>query len=76
MPTRRTQRLMTVYLVVLSQIAVLILFFGQKQSGLSALWGVLLANGIVVVIKVFSVKLFNSAVIPKALLCQERGLGI
>ena len=72
MPTRRTQRLMTVYLVVLSQFAVLILFFGQEQTGLSALWGVLLANGIVVVIKVFSVKLFNSAVIPKALLCQER----
>ena len=72
MPTRRTQRLMTVYLVVLSQFAVLILFFGQEQTGLSALWGVLLANGIVVVIKVISVKLFNSAVIPRALLFQER----
>ena len=72
MPTRRTQRLMTVYLVVLSQFAVLILFFGQEQTGLTALWGILLANGIVVVIKVISVKLFNSAVIPKVLLFQER----
>ena len=72
MPTRRTQRLMTVYLVVLSQFAVLILFFGQEQTGLTALWGILLANGIVVVIKVVSVKLFNSAVIPKVLLCQDR----
>ena len=72
MPTRRTQRLMTVYLVVLSQFAVLILFFGQEQTGLTALWGILLANGIVVVIKVVSVKLFNSAVIPKVLLRQDR----
>ena len=70
MPTRRTQRLMIVYLVVLSQFAVLVLFFGQEQTGLSILWGILLANGIVVVVKIFSTKCFNSAAFTKAVLFQ------
>ena len=70
MPTRRSQRLMIVYLVVLSQFAVLVLFFGQEQTGLSALWGVLLANGIVVVVKIVATKAFGTASLSKAVLFQ------
>ena len=70
MPTRRSQRLMIVYLVVLSQFAVLVLFFGQEQTGLSALWGILLANGIVVVVKIVATKAFGTAILSKAVLFQ------
>ena len=70
MPTRRSQRLMIVYLVVLSQFSVLVLFFGQEQTGLSALWGILLANGIVVVVKIVATKAFGTAILSKAVLFQ------
>jgi hypothetical protein len=72
MPTRRTQRLMTVYIIILGEFAILILFYGQQQGGMALLWALLIDSAAVVILKTVSVQLFLKATIPKTELYQDR----
>jgi len=71
MPVRRSQRLMTVYIVVLAQFAVLIMFHGGQKNELTAFIAQAICGGILIFFKLVSTKSFNSAMIPRKLLAVE-----
>ena len=80
-PSRRTQRLMTCYLVVLGKFAVLTLFYGQQHhsrfifygsASTTIFWGLLVDLLIVAILKVVSVRLFRSAAFKEADVYQDR----
>ena len=43
---------MTVYLVVLGEFAVLILFYGQQSQGMAMIWALLIDAAVVILLKV------------------------
>jgi hypothetical protein len=65
-PTTRTQRLMTVYQVVLTELIVLMMFYGTSNTNpLVSLWAQIIQGGTTVIVKVISVTLCNWALLPR-----------
>ena len=64
---------MTVYVVVLAELAMLILFYGQtQQSTLTKLWAQLVDVLVVVLVKKVSVSSFQGALLNKNVMFRER----
>ena len=72
MPTTHTQRLVTVYQVVLTELAILILFYNTTQENpFAQLWAQIIDSAIVVFIKVTSVGLCHWALLRRKELVRE-----
>ena len=63
LPAARTQRLMTVYNIILAQLAILILFYGTSQSGAAVYVAQIIDIGVVIFIKTVSVKTFMTSLL-------------
>ena len=66
MPAGRSQRLLSVYNIVLAQLAILILFYGTSQNPMAAIWAQLIDICTVILIKTVSVQAFMQAMTKKA----------
>ena len=66
LPAARAQRLLSVYNIVLAQLAILILFYGTSQSPMAAIWAQLIDIATVVLVKTVSVQAFMQAMVKKA----------
>ena len=66
LPAARTQRLMTVYNIILAQLAILILFYGTSQSGAAVYVAQAIDIGVVIFIKTVSVKTFMTSLLRKS----------
>ena len=66
MPTTHAQRLVTVYQIVLTELAVLILFYNTSQDNpFALLWAQIIDSGVVIIIKVTSVGLCHWALLRR-----------